>query len=70
MDSPLRGGGVGYPLRKKNVFKFFLFLFVSVLLTTKPWGGGGNARRLKALVDCSLKKNFFAAALKPSQNLR
>ena len=46
-------------LRKKKSKKcFFLFKFVAVLLTTKPRGRG-----LGALVDCPLKKTFFAASL-------
>ena len=58
MDSPLRGVGVrGCPLKKKKSFNVF-FLLVIVLLATKPRAGG-----LKALVDCSLKKCFFAASL-------
>ena len=41
----------GCPLRKKD-----FLLFVAVLLTTKPRGGG-----LKALVDCQLRKKVFVA---------
>ena len=65
--STKRGKGVrGFPLKKKNCFKmcFLFFLFLAVLLTTKPREG-----RLKALVNCPLKKNFvFAASLMYSYN--
>ena len=39
-------------------FFFFLFLICSHFLTNKPRAAG-----LKALVDCPLKNNFFAASL-------
>ena len=53
-QSTKRGGGKGLSNKeRKYFFYFFFFLFVSVLLTTKPSGWGQ-----KALVDCSLKKDF------------
>ena len=46
---------------EKKLFKI-MFLICSRFLTTKPrvWG----REWLKALMDCPLKKNFFAASLR------
>ena len=58
MDSPLRAGtgckGLSTITEKKNVFlNVFFSSFVSVLLTTKPRGGGA-----KDLIGLSTKKDF------------
>ena len=50
----------GCPLRKKeHLYNFFFFLFVAVLLTTKPREGG-----TKCLSGLSTKKDkYFVASL-------